>query len=55
MQISRNEMKLIASLSRKKGREESGLFVVEGEKMVTEALSSGYEVVSVAWCDGCRF
>ena len=47
MQISRNEMKLIASLSRKKGREESGLFVVEGEKMVTEALSSGYEVVSV--------
>jgi TrmH family RNA methyltransferase len=47
MQISRNEMKLIASLSRKKGREETGLFVVEGEKMVSEALASDFEVVSV--------
>ena len=40
-------MKRIASLSRKKGREESGLFVVEGEKMVSEALASDFEVVSV--------
>ncbi len=47
MQISRNEMKRIASLSRKKGRDENGLFVVEGEKMVSEAMSSGFEVVSV--------
>ena len=47
MQISRNEMKRIASLSRKKGRDENGLFVVEGEKMVSEAMASGFEVVSV--------
>ncbi|MBQ9193067.1 MAG: RNA methyltransferase [Bacteroidales bacterium] len=47
MQISRNEMRLVSSLSRKKGREETGLFVVEGEKMVSEALASDFEVVSV--------
>lgn len=45
--ISRNEIKLIRSLDRKKFRDEVGLFVVEGEKSVEEALQSGFEVIKV--------
>ena len=45
--ISKNEMKQIRSLSQKKFRDGTGLFVVEGEKMVEEALRSGFEVVKV--------
>ncbi|HKM13270.1 MAG TPA: hypothetical protein VJX90_08225, partial [Bacteroidales bacterium] len=45
--ISRNEIKLIRSLDRKKYRDEVGLFVVEGEKSVEEALQSGFEVIKV--------
>ena len=40
-------IKEIRSLQQKKFRAESSLFVVEGEKMVEEALSSGFEVESV--------
>jgi len=47
MSISKNESRLVRSLSQKKYRDETGLFVVEGEKMVSEALASGFEVVSV--------
>lgn len=42
--LSASRIKFIRSLSRKKEREESGLFVVEGEKMVNEAIVSGYRV-----------
>lgn len=42
-----NEIKQIRSLREKKYRDESGLFIVEGEKMVAEALSSGHEVIRV--------
>ena len=45
--ISRNEIKLIRSLDRKKFRDEVGLIVVEGEKSVEEALQSGLEVIKV--------
>ena len=45
--ISRNEIKLIRSLDRKKYRDEVGLFVVEGEKSGEEALQSGFEVIKV--------
>ena len=47
MSISKNELRQVRSLAQKKFRDESGLFVVEGEKMVSEALSSGFEVLSV--------
>lgn len=47
MSISKNELRQVRSLAQKKYRDESGLFVVEGEKMVSEALSSGFEVLSV--------
>ena len=47
MSISKNELRQVRSLAQKKFRDEAGLFVVEGEKMVSEALASGFEVVSV--------
>lgn len=45
--ISNNEIKRVKSLQQKKFRDESGLFVVEGEKMVEEAIRSGFMVESV--------
>jgi len=45
--ISTAQIKHIRSLSEKKFRSQSGLFVVEGEKMVAEALGSGFEVVEL--------
>lgn len=45
--ISNNEIKKIKSLQQKKFRDETGLFVVEGEKMVEEALRSSLNVHSV--------
>lgn len=46
-QISNKEIKLIKSLSSKKFRDEYGLFIVEGEKMVAEAVASRFEVESI--------
>lgn len=45
--ITSAEIKLIKSLSQKKFRDSEGLFVVEGEKMVQEALKSGFGVEKV--------
>lgn len=45
--VSHNEIKFIKSLEQKKFRDESGLFVVEGEKMVAEALDSSFSVEKV--------
>lgn len=45
--ITTAEIKYIKSLSQKKFRDSEGLFVVEGEKMVQEALKSGFEVERV--------
>ena len=45
--ISNNEIKRIRSLSRKKFRDEYGLFTVEGEKLVDEALRSGFHIEKV--------
>ena len=45
--ISNNEIKRIRSLERKKVRDGLGLFVVEGEKMVSEAVSSGFGIEAV--------
>lgn len=47
MSISVNEIKKVRSLSEKKFRDRLGLFCVEGEKMVEEALRSGFEVETV--------
>lgn len=47
MTITNSEIKEIRALREKKFRDELGLFVVEGEKMVREALMSNFEVVRV--------
>ena len=47
MMISNNEIKRVRSLQQKKLRDETGLFVVEGEKMVQEALDSSFKVDNV--------
>lgn len=45
--ISNNEIKKVKSLSQKKFRDELGLFTVEGEKMVEEAVSSSFKVEKI--------
>ncbi len=47
MDLSNAKIKEIRALREKKFRDEAGLFCVEGEKMVAEALASGLEVVEV--------
>ena len=45
--ISNAEIKKIRSLAQKKFRDGYGLFVAEGEKMVAEAMASGFGVTAV--------
>ena len=45
--LSSNQIKFIRSLSQKKFRQETGLFVAEGEKIVNEALASKFKVQAV--------
>lgn len=45
--VTANTIKLVRSLSEKKYRDSLGLFTVEGEKMVSEALKSDFEVKDV--------
>lgn len=42
--ISNNDIKRVKALQQKKVRDESGLFIVEGEKMVQEAVDSPFTV-----------
>jgi TrmH family RNA methyltransferase len=44
MSISKNQLKLITSLSQKKYRQKHNLFIAEGKKVVNELLSSSFEV-----------
>ena len=45
--LSLAQIKFIKSLSQKKFRDSSGLFVAEGEKLVAEALASRFQVEAV--------
>lgn len=45
--LSNNQIKFVKSLNDKKFRDEYGMFIVEGEKMVAEALASGLKVEAV--------
>ena len=47
MTLSSAEIKFVKSLSQKKFRDEYGVFVVEGEKLVSEALHSRFKVRDV--------
>ncbi len=42
--LTKNQEKLVKSLGEKKNRNELGLFLVEGEKSVTEVLNSTFEI-----------
>lgn len=41
--LSKNQLKIIRQLSKKKYRQESGLFIAEGEKLVKELLACGFK------------
>jgi TrmH family RNA methyltransferase len=43
--LSKNEVKYIQSLCHKKSRDEEGLFIAEGPKMMNELRQSNYEIV----------
>lgn len=45
--ISNNEIKFIKSLSLKKNRDKEGLFIVEGDKLVAEAVKSGWKIRNI--------
>lgn len=45
--LSKNKIKFIQSLSRKKVRTQENAFLIEGNKMVLEALSSGLVIQSI--------
>ena len=47
MSISKNQFKLISSLSQKKYRTKHKLFIAEGVKVVDEILSSSFQVHSL--------
>jgi len=47
--LSRSHEKLIRSLKQKKYRKQEGLFVVEGKKLVNEALKSDFEIKMVVF------
>jgi TrmH family RNA methyltransferase len=46
--LSKNKIKIIQSLSRKKNRDEQGVFLVEGNKMVEEAIRSDFKTEMIA-------
>lgn len=46
--LSKNKIKLIHSLNRKKDRDETRLFLAEGNKMVEEAIRSDFEIELIA-------
>lgn len=50
--LSKNKIKLIQSLNRKKDRDVSGVFLVEGNKMVDEAIRSDYYIELLACTSG---
>lgn len=50
--LSKSKIKLIQSLNIKKNRDESGVFLVEGNKMVEEAIRSGFGIEFLACTSG---
>ncbi len=45
--LSKNKIKFLQSLSLKKNRDETGLFIIEGEKSIQEALKSSLVIKSI--------
>ena len=51
MSISKNQLKLITSLSQKKYRQKHKLFIAEGIKVVNELLNSSFEIEMLFFTD----
>ncbi|MGN1215533.1 MAG: TrmH family RNA methyltransferase [Candidatus Cryptobacteroides sp.] len=49
--VSSNEIKYVKSLTQKKYRDQENAFIVEGEKMVAEALESSFDILKVYTLD----
>ena len=49
--MTKSEIQHIRSLQQKKFRNETGLFVVEGKKMVEEALTANWKCEGIYSCD----
>ena len=52
MSLSKNKIKVIQSLQRKKGRIQHGLFIAEGIKVVQELVASSFELHSLYVTEG---
>ena len=50
--LTKNQIKLIRSLSIKKNRIKHSLFIVEGEKLVNEIIKSDWEIMKVYLLQG---
>jgi TrmH family RNA methyltransferase len=50
--VTKAEIQLVRSLEDKRAREETGLFLAEGEKLVGEILGSGFRVRKVFYTEG---
>ncbi len=50
--MTKNEIQLVRSLDDKRSREEAGLFVAEGEKLVMELMASDFRVQRVYYTEG---
>ena len=51
MSISKNQLKLITSLSQKKYRQKHNLFIAEGVKVLNELLNSTFEIETLFCTD----
>jgi TrmH family RNA methyltransferase len=49
--ISKNKIKFIQSLERKKEREETGLFIAEGVKLINELLKANFQLETIISTD----
>jgi len=49
--LSKNKIKLINSLSLKKNRDEEGLFIAEGEKIIKELIDAHFDITTIICSD----
>lgn len=49
--VQNSRIKNLVALQKPRNRRESGLFVIEGVRELKQAISGGYEIVSLFYCD----
>ena len=52
--VNNELIKETAKLLQRKYRDEKGLFLLEGEKCIQEALASGLEIIHIFEIEGCK-